>query len=98
MLGAETKMSHVVEADEQGAIVLSGEMLGSKPHARYQVDVQGESVTLRPMPMVTYPPNWHESTPQERVESFLRMVEEFEKLPQGPSLSDEALRRENIYD
>jgi hypothetical protein len=93
-----TKMSHVVEADEWGAIVLSGEMLGSKPHARYQVEVQGESVTLRPIPMATYPPHWHESTPEQHAESFRRMVEEFEKLPPGPSLSDEALRRENIYD
>jgi hypothetical protein len=90
-------MSHIVEADDQGSVLLSSELLKSKPHARYEVKVRSGEILLRPL--IKYPPGWEELTPQQRVE---RLKASLAKLP-GPSpsdvhLTDEQLRRENIYD
>lgn len=88
--------SRVIEADERGTVHLSSEMTGAKPHEHFHVEVQAGTLVLRPL--ISYPPNWDMTTPAQRAAEFLEMVREFEAMPGGPSLSDDALRRENLYD
>jgi hypothetical protein len=88
-------MSRIVETNEEGAIHLSPELLGEpKPHTRYVVEVDGDTLTLRPEANVR--PFWATATPQERADAFRRWANK--KRPPAPPLPDEALRRENIYD
>jgi hypothetical protein len=96
MMDAEIVMSHVIEVDETGAIVLPRELVHSDPRSRYSVEVTESQIVLKPVD--EHEPFWKRATPQEWVDSVMRMVDEWEKLPPGPSLTNEALRRENMYD
>jgi hypothetical protein len=88
-------MSRIVETNEEGAIHLSPELLGeSKPHTRYILEVQGDTLTLRPEGESQ--PFWATASPQERAEAFRRWANQ--KRPPAPPLPNEALRRENIYE
>ena len=89
-------MSQVVEADNEGAIHLSREMLGSARHARYRVEVMGGHVTLTPL--VVYPPLWERLTPQERADEFRKWIAGLTRSENPVHLTNEQLRRENIYD
>lgn len=93
-------MTRIVEADEKGAVHLDGELLGSKPGAQFIVHSSADQVVLRPLAdsAGTSKRQWNGMTPAERAAQFEEILREFRKLPGGPSLSDEALRRENIYD
>ena len=93
-------MTRIVEADETGAIHLDREMLGSRPGTKYTVDLSADQVVLKPIaqPETFQRSFWETLTPQERAADFLKVVSEWKNLPGGPSLSDEALRRENMYD
>jgi len=88
-------MSRIIETNEEGAIHLSAELLGErKPHTRYVVEVEGDTLTLRPESSAR--PFWATATPQERAEVFRRWANT--KRPPAPPLPAEALRRENIYE
>lgn len=87
-------MSYVVEADESGAIFLSGALTGSQPHERFQVEVRGKDLILQPM--TTFPPGWDESSPEQRAQELMDWVRSLP--PSDLHLTDEQLRRENIYD
>lgn len=93
-------MTRIVEADEKGAVHLDRELLGSQPGTQYTVDHSGGEIVLKPLDQsgTDRKPLWESLTPQERAADFLQVVREWRKLPGGPSLSDEAIRRENIYD
>jgi hypothetical protein len=93
-------VTRIVEADEQGAVHLDREMLGSRPGTKYTVDLSADQVVLKPVPSAgtSEKPLWERLTPQQRAADFLNLVREWRKLPGGPSLSNEALRRENMYD
>jgi hypothetical protein len=93
-------MTRIVEADEKGAVHLDREMLGSKPGMQYVVARSGDQVVLKPVveDATQEKPLWEILTPAERAADFLEMVRKWESMPGGPSLSDEALRRENMYD
>jgi hypothetical protein len=93
-------MTRIIEADEQGTVHLDREILGSKPGMQYTLAIAGDQVVLRPISEKERheKPLWETQTPQQRAADFLEMVRKFEKMPGGPSLSDEALRRENMYD
>ena len=87
-------MSKVIVADEQGTVHLSGEVTGATPHAQYRVELQDGSVVLRPL--VKYPAGWDKKSGPQRLKAFIDLVRQFP--PSEVHLSDEQLRRENIYD
>ena len=93
-------MTRIVEADEKGAVHLDRELLGSKPGAQYIVNSSADQVVLRPVAESATKTmrQWNDRTPAERAAQFEEILREFRELPGGPSLSDEALRRENMYD
>ncbi len=86
-------MSQIVESNEEGALYLPSEMLGSAAHARYTLERNGETIVLRPLPK--RPESWISSTPEERAASFRQWAMSHVG---GPNLPDEALSREHIYD
>jgi hypothetical protein len=87
-------MTQILEVDEQGALYLPPELLGDvPPHTRFVVEVQGNTLTLRPQQSA---PFWATATPQERANAFLRWASR--ERPKAPPLSDEALSRESLYE
>lgn len=87
-------MSEIVELDERGAIQLPGDLLVVvKPRTRYVLEMQGETIVLRP---ITALPFWQTATPQERAESA-RQWAELER-PPAPPIPDAALHRDQMYD
>jgi hypothetical protein len=91
-------MTRTVDADEQGAIHLSAELSGATPHARYEVVLDDGKVVLRlldPSKAGTRP-LWERLTPAERIENLRQWLATLP--PSEVSLSDEALRRENLYE
>jgi hypothetical protein len=87
-------MSAIVEVDARGAIHLPRDLLAAvKPHTRFVLEVQGETLVLRP---VTALPFWQIATPQERAEAA-RQWAELER-PAAPPIPDAALHRDQLYD
>jgi hypothetical protein len=87
-------VSEIVEVDERGAIQLPGDLLAVvKPHTRFVLEVQGETIVLRP---VTALPFWQTATPQERAEAA-RQWAELER-PAVPPIPNMVLRRDHMYD
>jgi hypothetical protein len=85
-------MGKIVELDERGAIQLPGDLLAVvKPRTRYVLEMQGETIVLRP---ITALPFWQTATPQERAEAA-RQWAAFEH-PAAPPIPDAALHREQI--
>jgi hypothetical protein len=95
-------MSQIVEVNEDGALYLSPEMLGdAKPHTRYEVKAQGKMLVLvKVADAESQLPGarrfYETATPEQRAEAFRQWANE--ERPPAPPLSDEALRRENMYD
>ncbi len=86
-------MSEIVEVDERGAIQLPRDLLAAvKPRTRFVLEVQGETLVLRP---VTALPFWQTATPQERAEAARQWAELAR--PAAPPIPDSALHREQIY-
>ena len=89
-------MTRVVEADEAGSIHLRAEWLGSKPGDRYVVESQDDRFVLRPTTSDDSRPPWEKLTPQQRADDFLAWIQQ--QKPAEVHLTDEQLRRENLYD
>jgi hypothetical protein len=87
-------VSDVIAADERGTVHLSGEVTGVRPHAQFRIELQDGSVILRPL--VKYPADWEKTSSRQRLQSFLELIKQFP--PSEVHLTDEQLRRENIYD
>jgi hypothetical protein len=89
----EIPMSQVLEVDAEGALYLPRELLGDvKPHARFVLEVHGDTLILRP---VRSHPFWETASPDERAEAFVQWAR---RHTTGPGLPDEAISREHIYD
>lgn len=87
-------MSEIVEVDDRGAIQLPRSLLAAvKPHTRFVLEVQGETLVLRP---ITTLPFWQTATPQERA-AAVRQWAELDR-PVAPPIPDEALHRDQMYD
>ena len=87
-------MSEIVEIDERGAIQLPDDLLAAvKPRTRFVLEVQGETIVLRPVNAL---PFWQTATPQERAEAA-RQWAKLER-PAAPPIPDEALNRDQMYD
>jgi hypothetical protein len=89
------KMVHILEINQQGVLQIPSEMLPeSQPHTRYLLEVQCETLILRPQ---QYQAFWETASPEQRVTKFREWVTQTER-PVSPALSDEAISRETIYD
>lgn len=87
-------MSLIVEVNEDGVLTLPPEAIGNaKPHARFVVESQGETLTLRPE--LTLPSPKDGLSLEERLESFNHWVESHKD---GPNLPLEALSRDSVYE
>lgn len=86
-------MTRIIESDDNGNLVLPRDLLGlPKPHAKYQVNVEGNTLMVSPAE--------EELRDKEEAEKWVKSFMEWmdEPVPPVPELSDEALRRENMYD
>ena len=87
-------MEREIQADEHGVIQISPEDVGGiRPHDRYRIGRDNGTITLRPVE--AREPFWKTATPAERAKRFREWADGH---TDGPGLSDEATRRENIYD
>lgn len=84
-----------LETNDDGGLRLPAELLGGvRPHAKFELEVVGNILLLRPADKDR--PFWQEATSQQRAEAFKRWAQ----APRPPALdlSDESLRRESLYD
>ena len=89
-------MSAIVHISANGTVQLPPEILALvRPGTPYEVHTENARVVLEPA--VEQEPFWKTATPAERVERFLRWVDNMPKR-EGPAIPDEALRREHMYD
>lgn len=93
-------MNRVIEADGSSMIRLEGDALGVRPHARYSVEREGQNLILRPLDSATVAePDaflWEVLSPEERAKEFLQWARR--QPPSDVHLTDEQLRRENLYE
>lgn len=95
-------MNRIIEADESSTIRLEGDALGVRPHARYSVEREGQNLILRPIEIENATAFakqsflWEVLSPDERVKEFLQWARR--QPPSDVHLTDEQLRRENLYD
>jgi len=88
-------MVFILETNKQGNLQIPSDILPQlKPHMRYQVEVQGETLILRPQTDQSF---WNAATPAQRVTRFRDWATKTQR-PETPPLPDEALSRETIYD
>jgi hypothetical protein len=87
-------MTYILEISQQGSLQIPLDILPQiKPHTRYQLEIDGETLILRPQ---KDQPFWASATPAQRVAKFRAWVTQT-KRPPAPVLPDEALSRETIY-
>ena len=88
-------MTYLLEINKNGILQIPSDLLPhSQQHTRYQVEIQGDTLILRPQ---QNQPFWKTATPAQRVARF-RAWSSQTKRPTTPALSDEALSRDTIYD
>jgi len=85
----------ILEVGDDGVLRVPGELLGdARPHAQYELDVQGEVVVLRPAS--ARPHYWEQASLQQRINAFTRWSS---TSPSGtPDVPSDSLRREGLYD
>jgi hypothetical protein len=84
-----------LETNDDGGLHLPPELIGRvRPHAKFELEVLGDVLLLRPADEDR--PFWRQATTQQRVEAFQRWAKA--PRPPAPDLTDESLRRENLYD
>ena len=85
----------ILETNDDGGLRLPPELIGGvRPHAKFELEVLGDILLLRPADRDR--PFWRQATTQQRAEAFKHWVEA--PRPPAPDLTDESLRRENLYD
>ena len=84
-----------LETSDDGGLLLPPELIGGvRPHAKFELEVLGDILLLRPAGNDR--PFWRQATSQQRAEAFKRWADA--PRPPAPDLTDESLRRENLYD
>lgn len=87
-------MGYILKINRQGYFQLPPEvLLQLKPDTPYQLEIQGETLILRPQ---KEPPFWTTATPAQRAARFRIWARQTQR-PPAPVLSDDALSRETIY-
>ena len=85
----------MLETSDDGGLHLPPELIGgARPHTKFELEVLGDILVLRPADKDQ--PFWRGATAQQRAEAFQRWADA--PRPPAPDLTDESLRRENIYD
>lgn len=85
----------ILETSDDGGLRLPPELIGGvRPHAKFELEVLGDILLLRPADSDR--PFWRQATSQQRAEAFQRWADA--PRPPAPDLTDESLRRENLYD
>jgi len=85
----------ILETNDDGGLHLPPELIGgAKPHAKFELEVLGDFLLLRPADRDH--PFWRQATSQQRAEAFQRWA--VAPRPPAPDVADESLRRENHYD
>ncbi len=85
----------MLETNDEGALYVPPDLIGGvRPHARFELEVLDNVLILRPADKDR--PFWQTATSQQRAEAFRRWVDS--PRPPAPDLTDESLRRENLYD
>jgi hypothetical protein len=69
-------------------------LTGAHPHEQFELDIQGDVVSLRPVGAAR--PFWQRATLKEREDAFEKWA--VTSPPDTPDLPDECLRREGLYD
>ena len=88
-------MIYILETNQQGSLQIPADLLSQlKPHTHYQLEIQGDTLVLRPH---QEQPFWATATPTQRIVRFRDWAEQ-SKRPSTPALTDQALSRETIYD
>ncbi|MCB0172289.1 MAG: hypothetical protein KDJ97_17220 [Anaerolineae bacterium] len=88
-------MVYILEISQQGSLQIPSELLPQlKPHTHYQLEVQGDTLILRPH---EEQPFWATATPAQRAARFRDWAQQTER-PAAPVLTDDSLSRETIYD
>lgn len=83
-----------LETSDDGALHLPPELIGgARPHAKFELEMLGDILLLRPADKDR--PFWQQATAQQRAEAFRRWAAA--PRPAAPELTDELLRRENLY-
>jgi hypothetical protein len=84
----------IVELSDDGALHVPAELLVSaKPHTKYQLDVYGDVIVLRPAGKDE--PIWMNPDPEKRLKAFREYAES--PRPPAPDIPLEFLDREHIY-
>jgi len=87
-------MAKIIDRNKNGELVFPREIVDAvTPHERFEVDVQGNVLIARPVQEEQ--PLWATLSPKERAEEFRQWVKSLK--PRARHLSDEAMRRENLY-
>ena len=85
----------IVEVGDDGALhVPAAFLLGTKPHAKFALDVCGDLIVLRPVDAKE--PLWKTLSPEQRAAEFLEFAEM--PRPPAPDIPIEFLDREHIYE
>ena len=85
----------MLETSDDGGLHLPPELIGGvRPHTKFELEVLGDILVLRPADKDQ--PFWRRATAQQRAEAFQHWANA--PRPPAPDLTDESLRRENIYD
>ncbi|MEH1848259.1 MAG: hypothetical protein V7L25_25595 [Nostoc sp.] len=83
-------MTHILKVNEHGDLYLPSEVLGKlQPGTVYSLEVQGDVLILRPERSGVF-------SPEEKAAKWRRWAASHSA--NSPSLPNEALRREHIYD
>ncbi len=85
----------VLEVNDDGILQVPAQFLAdARPHARYNLDMSGDVVTLRPAKEER--PFWETATIEERIEAFRRWST---SAPANtPNVPTAKMRREEWYD
>jgi hypothetical protein len=85
----------MLEANDDGGLSLPAELIGAvKPHAKFELDVVGNVLILRPAEKKR--PFWQTASKEEWIKAFRQWAGS--PRPPTPEISLESLRRENLYD
>jgi hypothetical protein len=88
-------MAYILEISQQGSLQIPPEVLPQlKPHTRYQLEIQGDTLILRPQKEQLF---WATATPEQRAARFRDWAQHSNR-PNAPVLPDAAFSRESIYD
>jgi hypothetical protein len=87
--------SYILEVSEEGVLRLPPELIHQiKLYSRYRLEIQDDTLILYPQ---SDQPLWTVSSPEQRAAQLRQWANGIER-PSAPPLSDDALKRDAMYD